>query len=109
MVKPPRVRESAFSMECEVRLPAQSPSPGRDWRPQLLQSIDIFPPTCANRNRQAHPRAARHARCARGCGPGQVSPRRTAGRHLLQYALVGDMFRLPRYLWEEEREGVERF
>ncbi|KZO92309.1 hypothetical protein CALVIDRAFT_557684 [Calocera viscosa TUFC12733] len=103
MVRPPRVKESAFSMECETA-----------HVPQLWKHIDISPPGFAQPANTLFLGTVKriHVRQDILNERGVVDPRKlrpVARLGDVSYARLGEVFRLPRYLWEDQKEEVERF
>jgi len=96
-VKAPRVKESAFSMECELFQYVDVSPPGA---PRPLNTLFIATVKCIHvRNDVLNARGV--------IDPAKLRPIARLGD--ITYGRLGDMFRLPRYLWEEQKEEVERF
>ena len=118
-VKPARVKESAFSMECEV-CPDLTTSPpfrpirgSRMRRPQLFQVVDIADPASGAHTTTmllGHVRYI-HVRNDMLNERGNVDPARLrpVGRMGdITYARVGDGFRLARPVWANEQETIKK-
>ncbi|EPQ58596.1 hypothetical protein GLOTRDRAFT_57674 [Gloeophyllum trabeum ATCC 11539] len=95
-VKPARVKESAFSMECE-----------------LLQIIDIIHPVTQKATTSLILGTVKyiHVRKDVLTDKGAVDPAKlkAVGRMGdITYSRIGDGFRLPRPLWEKEVQGIEK-
>jgi len=88
-VKPPRVKESAFSMECN-----------------LFHSLPIGSTTLIL-GRITHIHVRNDVLNERGLvDPAKLRPIARLGD--ITFARLGDLYRIPRPVWEKEREAVEK-
>ena len=108
-VQPPRVKESAFSMECEVPCSFHITKSPPQYRPQLFHLHDISPPGSSKITATlvlGHIKLI-HVRNSvlNQKGPVEASKLRAVSRlGGSMYGRAGDAFNLPRPTWKEEQE-----